>query len=260
MPGTTATTTDAPELGRLLALERRVDAGACERAEPHPLGLVLRTPSLASFWALNSLLVERPRPGLDDGALTRELERLYGADATLRAVVTDEATGERLAAAAAPLEATREVVMVQRRAPDRAPQPGVARAAGEEELRAAEAALLRDDGLDATTAAIVQAGRARMRAAAPAVVRAVAAADGRDVATATVYHDGFTALIADVATLRAARGRGLARAAMGVCADAARAAGCDVVGLTADAEDWPRELYAKLGFVVVGHIWSFMRV
>jgi hypothetical protein len=74
---TAATTTDARDRARLLELQRRVDVAACEHAEEHPWGLVLRTPSLRSFWALNSLLVEGPRPALSPRALARELERLY---------------------------------------------------------------------------------------------------------------------------------------------------------------------------------------
>jgi ribosomal protein S18 acetylase RimI-like enzyme len=91
------------------------------------------------------------------------------------------------------------------------------------------------------------------------VVRVVGATDGRDAATATAYHDGVTAFIADVATVHEARGRGLARAVLGVAVERVRAAGCDVVGLTADADDWPRQLYRKLGFAVVGQVWSFLR-
>lgn len=222
---------------------------------------MLRTPSLRSFWALNSLLVEGPRPALSPRALARELERLYEPHGALRAFVSDDATGRRLARglAGARFRGTREVVMVRRHAPNRPPEPGLARAATEDELRAAEDSLLGDDGVDAPTAAMVAAGRARLRAGAPAVVLAVGTWSGRDMATATAYHDGRTAVIADVATMRAARGRGLARAMIEVCVDGARAAGCDVVGLTADADDWPRRLYERLGFAVVGHVWSFLR-
>ena len=40
--------------------------------------------------------------------------------------------------------------------------------------------------------------------------------------------------------------------------DEARAAGHDLVFLIADRRDWPKELYGKLGFDVVGRIWEFL--
>jgi hypothetical protein len=39
----------------------------------------------------------------------------------------------------------------------------------------------------------------------------------------------------------------------------ARAQDADLVFLLADAEDWPRELYARLGFETVGTIYELHR-
>jgi hypothetical protein len=39
----------------------------------------------------------------------------------------------------------------------------------------------------------------------------------------------------------------------------ARSQGDDLIFLLADAEDWPRELYAKLGFGVIGEIHELHR-
>jgi hypothetical protein len=36
-------------------------------------------------------------------------------------------------------------------------------------------------------------------------------------------------------------------------------AGCDLVVLEADADDWPREWYARRGFRVVGSVWDVSR-
>jgi hypothetical protein len=42
-------------------------------------------------------------------------------------------------------------------------------------------------------------------------------------------------------------------------ARAARARGCDLVFLVADEADWPKELYARLGFEPLTRFWSFLR-
>lgn len=54
--------------------------------------------------------------------------------------------------------------------------------------------------------------------------------------------------VEEVATLPAARGQGLAQAAIRAAIDASQQAGHRVTFLSADAEDWPRLMYEKLGF------------
>ena len=55
-----------------------------------------------------------------------------------------------------------------------------------------------------------------------------------------------------VATLPAHRGRGYASAVVLRAVEEALAAGHDLVFLTADDDDWPKELYARLGFEQIG--------
>ena len=61
-----------------------------------------------------------------------------------------------------------------------------------------------------------------------------------------------------VATLPAHRGRGYASASCSAVGEAL-AAGHDLIFLTALVDDWPKELYARLGFEEVGQTWSFLR-
>ena len=55
-----------------------------------------------------------------------------------------------------------------------------------------------------------------------------------------------------VATLPAHRGRGYASAVVQHAVGEALAAGHDLIFLTALADDWPKELHARLGFEEVG--------
>ncbi len=64
-------------------------------------------------------------------------------------------------------------------------------------------------------------------------------------------HDGI-GQVEDVETLPHARNRGLARAVVGAAIEASRADGDELTFITADATDWPLQLYEKLGFDPIG--------
>ena len=55
------------------------------------------------------------------------------------------------------------------------------------------------------------------------------------------------------------RNRGLARATVSCALAASRAAGNDLTFLMALRDDWPKELYRKLGFDEIGRIYEFVR-
>ena len=71
-------------------------------------------------------------------------------------------------------------------------------------------------------------------------------------------HEGVAELD-DVHTLERFRGRGIARGVVGRAAREARDEGADLVFLIADDADWPKDLYAKLGFDPVGRFWQFTK-
>ena len=81
--------------------------------------------------------------------------------------------------------------------------------------------------------------------------------DGVDASHATVYSDGRIAQVEDVATLEAYRNRGLARAVVSAAIDAALQAPHELVFIVAADDDWPKQLYARLGFEPIGYAWGF---
>ena len=87
----------------------------------------------------------------------------------------------------------------------------------------------------------------------------VGAADGVDACITTLYSDGAVAQIEDVATLRDYRRRGLARATVTMAIDAALEMGHELVFIVADDDDWPKDLYERLGFDPVGRACAFTR-
>jgi ribosomal protein S18 acetylase RimI-like enzyme len=83
-------------------------------------------------------------------------------------------------------------------------------------------------------------------------------ADGEVVSYTDLYQDGADAQIEDVGTLHEHRERGYASAVVLAAIEVARAEGADFVFLVADLEDWPKELYRRLGFDELGYFVKFI--
>ncbi len=111
--------------------------------------------------------------------------------------------------------------------------------------------------LDAVVAQLV--GREELNDRVLAVSDVVVREDGRVVAAAQLRVDGATAAVESVMTDPAARGRGHGDAVLAKALALAVDAGCDLVVLEADAQDWPRHWYARRGFAPVGTTWSLHR-
>ena len=78
--------------------------------------------------------------------------------------------------------------------------------------------------------------------------------DDRVVSGCHLYSDGVVAQVEDVSTLPECRGRGYARALVSAAIEPARAGGHEPVFVVADADDWPQELYRRMGFDAVGTV------
>jgi GNAT superfamily N-acetyltransferase len=81
---------------------------------------------------------------------------------------------------------------------------------------------------------------------------AVLGADGDPIASTQLRLDGATAAVEAVMTHPDHRRAGLGRALVLDAVARARDAGADVVFLSAAADDWPRQWYARLGFADLG--------
>jgi ribosomal protein S18 acetylase RimI-like enzyme len=249
-----------PDLARALDFVLRADMAGTAN-EPFRWGLSVRMPELPLRQDSNYLLVTDAPAGVSAADLAAEADRVQGA-AGLRhrcLMLRDGAEGERLAPGFEALGWTvsRGVVMVQRRPPERAPEahrvkrvdPGVVRAAREEEMRAYPWA---------TPEVIRQLLSAR--ALVPVETRVYAAFDGTTPASWTeLYLDGGVGQIEAVATAVPYRRRGYASAVVLHAAEEARRAGALLVFLCADALGRPALLYGRLGFDRVGEFTKFIR-
>jgi GNAT superfamily N-acetyltransferase len=80
----------------------------------------------------------------------------------------------------------------------------------------------------------------------------VRGATGEPLGVARLRIRDHVAWIEDVYVTRSARGAGVGRAIVTEAVRASFAGGCTTVVLAADADDWPRHLYATIGFREVG--------
>ena len=248
-------------LAAVLDFKRAQLLGAAERVEPVSDvlgGLALFTPSLPGVWELNLLLAPT---GADRETIERLLEaseQLQGA-AGLRhrklrlggPAAADDALGAL--ASAAEWTFDRELVMVRRRPPDGMPAARVVvREISAGELAPAEDQFLMSEpyGRDPVVRQQLIAQHERWERAATVARRIAIFEDQRVVAWCRLYDAHGVTEIDGVGVVPDRRGSGLGRALL---ADVlARVPDDRVLFLCADTDDWPRHLYGKLGFDVVG--------
>ena len=250
------------ELDRALAFEKAMIARCAERIVPSRSGQAYFNDTFPRVWWLNFLLVDRGPT--DPGELAAEAELLHtdAGQRHRRIEIPDDAVGEsvapffrRLGWQVEPL-----ALMAYRGEGERkADTSAVAEVEREslvpfrEEIARAQPWATDEEAVRQVVAAGevgARAGNARFFAVLE---------DGRPVAAAQLNSDGRVAEVDDVATLPDFQGRGHASAVTLRAVEEALAAGHELVFLLADDEDWPKQLYARLGFEPIGRTWSFLR-
>jgi ribosomal protein S18 acetylase RimI-like enzyme len=250
------------DLRRAIAFEEALRDRAVDRIEPFRFGDALFTESLPRVWDANLLRVERA-DGARAAELAAEADRVQrGAGLLHRKIaVLDEGEGERLAPGFAELgwSVTRFLFMAHPGDPAQAAVASVVEV-DRDLLGPLRERIARDEPWARAEEDVRQVRESAERIAAAGKTRHFAVLeDGAVASCADLYSDGRTAQIEDVATLPEFRGRGYASAVVLTALAAARRDGHDFVFLVADDGDWPKELYAKLGFEPLGRTFEFLR-
>lgn len=252
------------ELERAVSFEEALRERCAERIVPFRFGRALFNDTLPLVWDLNVLRVDEPA-GATTEALAAEADRLHGeaGHSHRRVAVNDERAGDDLAEPFRSLgwRVDRFLVMGWRGTGERA--AGAATPVEEIDaaaLRPLREAIVRTEPWatnEVVTRMVVDSAQlfGRVGNARHFAVRV----NGQVASAADLYSDGRTAQVEDVATSPEHRGRGYATAVVLRAVAEALAAGHDFVFLVADAEDWPRELYIRLGFAPLGHTWTFLK-
>ena len=240
---------------------RAVEDATATRRERFRWGTALFHEDFPLVWDFNFLRVDAAPRDTTAAQLAAEAELVQGA-ASLRhrkLTVEDEDFGTQLAPGfkAEGWSADRLLMMAHHRPPDRPSPDGTAREITLDAIKETrEKSLRREESsgeeeivqVRDMVGALVDSANARFFGA---------ETGGTIGSVCELYSDGSTAQIEGVTTLEEHRGKGLARAVVLAALDDARSAGHDFVFLTADDDDWPKELYVKLGFDPIGILYDF---
>ena len=250
---------DPTTRNRLLEFEIGLDAAICDEVVEAGWGHAYLTPSQPLVWDNSWIAIEETGMRMAEVAALAD-RVLGGAGFEHRTVVPcDEADGRRLveeARRAAGWEVELVDYMLWREESGRVPRAEV-REATLAEIATLRRALMLEwlpeygGDLEATADQLLVSEERRGRAAGD---RWFVAPASDPTAACCLLARGEIGQVEDVGTLAPARGHGLAQAVTLTALAASRAAGHELTFLSADAEDWPRLMYEKLGFAKVGEL------
>lgn len=243
-------------LARVLAFLRANLARTADELRPIEGGYVVSSSSLPAVWSINHVRVAVPLgfESVVELADQQMRDRRY-----VQIVVENQDTGLALEDAfrAASWRTERELLMVLSAPPERYADTSIVIDAGEAEMAEMMRRWYGDEELDPRALdQLVEFSRRESRACRDRLL-GVRSSDGELVAICKLRGDGRTAQVEDVYTAPEARGRGFARALVTRAVELARDAGHDLIFIIADDNDWPKELYARIGFRPVGRVWQF---
>jgi GNAT superfamily N-acetyltransferase len=252
-------TEDAATARRLLEFELALDTRVTERIVDEEWGRAFLCPELELVYDASFIVVEQA--GMKMAELAELADRvLGGAGLDHRTVlVRDDAEAARLAGevgAAPGWEVERTDYMVWER--DGGRRPAVAaREVPLEEVATLRARLIEENlaaGSREPARTAEQLVELERRCGAVAGDRWFVAPGEDPQAACCLLTDGVIGQVEDVGTLERARGRGLAQAIVLAALAASLRENHELTFLSAEADDWPRHMYAKLGFRKVGGI------
>jgi RimJ/RimL family protein N-acetyltransferase len=242
-------------LDRIHDFRLRLQEAVAERRVPSPHGLGLFCDSIPIVYDANYLRVDTLAPaGELEAEADRLMERFWH-----RRVITD-AAGDAIAKDFEALgwSQSTHLIMGHVREPDRVVDTTDVREVPFAALERAHARVTLEEpfGDEELSAQLLEAKR---RVASVVPTRFFGAFAGEEVAAyCELRSDGQTAQIEDVNTILPYRGRGLGRAVVQKALDEARASHT-IVFIEALANDWPKELYDRLGFDVLDARHLFLR-
>lgn len=235
-------------IDRIYAFRAALQEAAAEQRVPARHGVGLFAPSVREVYDMNYVRAELPAPADE---LIAEAELLMADYFHKRVVVERPSATTANGFRAHGWTVVPHLIMALAREPDRRVDTSFVREVPFAELADARREVSSGEpwGDDEIASLLDDAKRLIVRAVTTRFFAAYA--EGEIAAYCEVRSDGGVAQIEDVNTLPRFRRRGIGRALVQHTADVVRATH-EIVFLEALADDWPRELYARLGFEAVG--------
>lgn len=252
------------DLARCIAFLRELESRAAKRESPFRFGVGYFDESLPRVWSRNYLVAEKDLSEASPKLLADEADRMMAEEGLKhrKIEVYDEEQGARFEQGFRDIgwDVSCDLIMVARREPDRASDTSQVEEVSVEELEPIWAEGIRGEPFgqdDDVVRQLIDNKRVVMEAIETRFfARRV---DGALVSYCDLYSDGETGQIEAVMTLEPYRNRGLSRATVSRALDASRAAGDNLTFLMAHRDDWPQQLYRKLGFDDIGRVYDFVR-
>jgi uncharacterized protein (DUF952 family)/GNAT superfamily N-acetyltransferase len=240
---------------RSLRLEQSITRRMAATELPVTGGVAVRTPAVSGSRQHNQLLIDGPTDG---ATLVAEADvALDGLPHRMATLLGEAHRPTAVALAGAGWEVDEIVVMA---GPPGGARSGRVEAVDVEALRPMWGAMWRRQIPEITDAAAADLADRYLLQQSVVDNRYFAVRDGDEiVASALLSIDGATAWLNDVVTEPEHRGRRHGDALLAEAMAVAAEAGCDVVGLGAVADDWPRSWYARRGFAEVNRCWCATR-
>ena len=252
----------AGEVERALALVRGIQDRTSTRRESFRWGRALFNDDIPERYYSNFVRIEASLAGVDVQELGLEVDRALEGLRHRQLQLDDERDGSRIAMGLAALGYTAEhsAMHALRREPDRPGSPGSAEELTFDQARPFAVEVYRRELAASDAATIERFADFRQVVQRAANGRFFAQrVEGRIAGLCELYLVEGVAQIEHVDTLAEFRGRGIARTVISRAVAEARAGGAELVLIEADLDDWPKELYRRLGFDEISRSWSFTR-
>jgi GNAT superfamily N-acetyltransferase len=233
------------------------------RVQELPYGFACFDETLPLVYFANLVWVTAGEGAVGATELIGDADRLLAPFAHRWIVVDEEPLWSALTAdfAAAGWGLQTHLFMTYRRPPDRMPPLDAVREVGHDDLRQAETRYMKSQPWCTSLEPARQVFEHHLRLGGALGERCFAVYDGREViAYAKLRHRDRVAQVEDVVVLDGHRGNGLGR----LVTTAALVAGLELrpelMFIVADDDDWPKQLYERLGFEPAGRTRMFHRL
>lgn len=250
------------ELREIRNFEVAIQDRCSEHLEPFEWGTALFRLDMPRVHDQNLLRVERGFGEVSARELASEADRIQrpAGLSHRKVIVPDAEAGQQLWDEFAELSwrRARHVAMVHRGSPSGAPRHTV-REVESPLLRGARIRAFEED-LGSVAAEQVAMSLELIATVVPVARAFTVEVEGEPVSWAVLYEEDGIGQIDDVVTAGEHRRRGYGRAVVEAATRASLDSGNRITFLIADDEDWPKEMYARLGYEAVGTRFEYTRM